>query len=379
MIDFFIIKMIRLTVFLFLFSSIDLYAQQNMLAVNLNKKIFRYGDTIFLDIEYHKQNLNAASVFLVMINEQGHTWNFRWPLLKGEANVSLVINEDMATGKYQLYFAARDHFFRLKGEVKKPAGLKELKATLLAGSGDGIVSLLPVSPSGKFELNNLLFENEARILFSSKNIANDDLDISIITALDSSFHPAAILVKECWLEIKNNNPTVFFNTDSLFSDAYSLLPAVILYGDENAAEERLNKRYASGMFRDAREKIILVKNDPDARNVYSLLRYIRRKIPGLNILNRGTENLVSWRNEDVIFYLDEMKISVAEINSISIDDVVMIKAFPPPFFGNTAGRGGAIVIYTDRGENANRQARHNFTIQGYSPMFIQLPVIGSAY
>ncbi|MEO6406360.1 MAG: hypothetical protein ABIY51_14150 [Ferruginibacter sp.] len=357
----------------------QIQAQDNILSVDLSNGHPAPGDTLWAEINYTVNNklIPAASAFLVMINDKGYVWNMRWPLLKGNAQPGIILPKGMAAGNYQMYFAARDNFFKLKGQVKKPAGIKQLHATLLAGSGDGIVSNIPVSAKGDFVYNNLLFEDEARLLFSAK-LNPEDLDIVIKTELDSAFLPSARVMKEFYIGEKTNRPVLQFNLDSLFMDAYSLLPAVILSSSKATSAEKINKRYTSPMFNDINEKIIVVREDENARYSNSLLQYIKRKIPGLQS-RRGFDGqeIFSWRSDMVLFYMDEMKVDASTFYSIPIEDVILIKAFPSPFFGNTGGTGAAIVVYTDRGD-IKGQSKHNFTIKGYTAMLIGITANGSA-
>ncbi len=350
------------------------------MSVELGKTNPQHGDTLWININYHVNNkpIPTASVFLVMINDKGQVWNMRWPVLNGKSNPGLIIPREMPEGNYQAYFAARDNFFKLNGQVISPPGLKQLQATLIAGSGDGIVTNLPLSPKGNFEYNNLLFEDVARLLFSHPKTKPENLDITIKTDLDSAFLPTARVIKEFYVGTKSSRPVTKHNLDSLFKHSYSLLPTVIVSSNKLSATESLNKKYASGLFNDINSKTIIISEDKTAGS-YNLLQYIQRTVPGIIIRNlNAVDPLVIWRNERVIFYLDEIRVDVSTANAVSLDNIAMIKAFPPPFYGNMGASGGAITIYTER-SGTIQEARHNFTIQGYTPMLIVLSAMGSAF
>jgi hypothetical protein len=364
----------------FILPCLNVFAQGNSLSVQLSNTHPHQGDTIWININYQVNNkpIPTASVFMVLVNDKGQIWNMRWPVLNGIANPGLIIPKEMSAGNYQAYFAARDNFFKLSGQVKSPIGLKQLTATLIAGSGDGIVTNLPLSAEGNFEYNNLLFEDQARLLFSHPKTKPDDLDINIKTELDSAFLPTARIMKEFFIGTKSSKRVAMQNLDSLFEHNYSLLPTVIVSSNKSSAAESLNKKYATGLFNDINAKTIIISEDKTAGN-FSLLQYIQRTVPGIIIRNPyAPEPRVIWRNERVTFYLDELKVDASTANTVSLNDIIMIKAFSPPFYGNMGASGGAIAVYTKR-SGTNQEARHNFTIQGYTPMLTELSATGSAF
>ena len=57
-----------------------------------------------------------------------------------------------------------------------------------------------------------------------------------------------------------------------------------------------------------------------------------------------------------------------EAEMIPLTDIAIIKVYPPPFFGNTGGAGGAIAIYTKRGGFTNDNYKNAFKVKGYTPL-----------
>ncbi|MCX6208840.1 MAG: hypothetical protein NTZ59_04905, partial [Bacteroidetes bacterium] len=74
---------------------------------------------------------------------------------------------------------------------------------------------------------------------------------------------------------------------------------------------------------------------------------------GLNINNNGGDVNVTWRGSNTSFFLDEMNIDAETAGTINMNEVAYIKIFRPPFYGGSGGgAGGAIAIYTRKGNDA---------------------------
>jgi hypothetical protein len=60
--------------------------------------------------------------------------------------------------------------------------------------------------------------------------------------------------------------------------------------------------------------------------------------------------------------------SAQQVANIPMTDIAIVKAFPPPFLGAPGG-GGAIAIYTRRGDEASYlpEGRQVFKVRGYTP------------
>jgi hypothetical protein len=69
------------------------------------------------------------------------------------------------------------------------------------------------------------------------------------------------------------------------------------------------------------------------------------------------------------FYIDEIPVDIQEITGVNPAEIAMIKVYPPPFFSSSKGDGGAIAIYTRRGEYVKQtepKMKWLFKVQGYA-------------
>ena len=103
-----------------------------------------------------------------------------------------------------------------------------------------------------------------------------------------------------------------------------------------------------------------------------VLQIVRMQTAGIII--SGIAPSVVWRGQPVTFYLDEMKVGVREIEATPVPDIAIIKVYPPPFFGNVGGLGGAIAVYTKRGGFTDDNYKNAFKVKGYTPLISEFSV-----
>ncbi|HUR12122.1 MAG TPA: hypothetical protein VM012_12165, partial [Flavitalea sp.] len=108
-------------------------------------------------------------------------------------------------------------------------------------------------------------------------------------------------------------------------------------------------------------------NDGNTFGYSSVFNYLQGKVAGLQI-NNSNPPVISWRGGTPTVYLDEMRTEPDMIQNIPVGDVAYIKVFRPPFAVMGDG-GGAIVIYTKKGNDAassTRKGLNSNVISGYS-------------
>lgn len=122
-------------------------------------------------------------------------------------------------------------------------------------------------------------------------------------------------------------------------------------------EEKLDEAYTSGLFSGGEAATFDVLDDKSAAITANLLSYLTGRVPGMSIINRNELNggsSVTYRGLTPVFFLNENKIDITQVNTINMSDVAYIKVFRPPFIGSFAGggEGGAVAIYTKKGVDA---------------------------
>ena len=105
-----------------------------------------------------------------------------------------------------------------------------------------------------------------------------------------------------------------------------------------------------------------------AMNIFS---YLQGRVAGLQITNQGNNTSLSWRGGTPQVYIDEIPTDVSMIQNIPVTDIAYVKVFRPPFMGGMGGAGGAIVIYTRRGDDVKQEEGRGVdktTIAGYTAL-----------
>jgi len=115
---------------------------------------------------------------------------------------------------------------------------------------------------------------------------------------------------------------------------------------------------------------LVTEGDIRAASAETVLQYLQGQVAGLQVSTIGDGSL-SWRGSNTDVYLDETKTDLQMIQSISMNDVAMVKIFRPPFFGSGGGgTGGAVAVYTKKGvdaaRNTNVKGLNTAILLGYS-------------
>jgi hypothetical protein len=141
--------------------------------------------------------------------------------------------------------------------------------------------------------------------------------------------------------------------------ALILLISVIASGQRRitqpkSVEEILNEEYCTGMFKTIEGTYFDMLNDRNAISASSylnILDWLQGRVAGLQVHTGQSNVRIPYiRNSRAGIYVDEMLVSPSFLNMLSVSDIAMIKIIKGPFAGGFGGPGGAVAIYTIRGE-----------------------------
>ena len=351
-------------------------AQNNELNVSLNKTSFKPGNNIYIKASQQVKKGAMATLFLIAEHEEGMVWEMRWPMINGVCEPDLRIPDSLPQGRYRFHFSVLQNLFTVFGKVKSPKGIDMLQSTLLTAKGDIYDSETPVNADGSFTYKNVLFQDEATIIFDvDGRKKNNELNIEISTILDSSLTPGrgkSIDVFIGTMEAPTNLPPfVSISIDS--NSTTQVLEAVTVVSKPVNRGELFNKNYSNGMFKDMNERVINLLDDPMLNNALTVLQIVRMKNAGFSFTN-GIDPVARWRGATVSFYVDEMRLSAADVEIIPISNIAIIKVYPPHFAGNIGGFGGAVAVYTRRGGIDNENYKNAFKVKGYTALSSVFPV-----
>jgi hypothetical protein len=151
-----------------------------------------------------------------------------------------------------------------------------------------------------------------------------------------------------------------------------VLQEVIVKGKVKTNLEKLDEKYASGLFSGGDSHNFDVANDPFAASSFTVYQYLQGKVAGLQITTGGGEPQISWRGSTPVFFLDEIPADPGLVSTINMTDVAYIKVFSPGSSGVIANSGGgAISIYTKKGSDVTKTKGKGLDyvqLAGYTPV-----------
>ena len=151
-----------------------------------------------------------------------------------------------------------------------------------------------------------------------------------------------------------------------------IMETVTVTAKTKSTVQILDDKYASGLFKSADSYNFDLVNDQMSNAYPSIFYYLSSKVAGLQINPSSTPPTLQWRGSTPQLFLDEVATDADMVSGIPVTDVAYIKVFRPPFIGATGGgAGGAIAIYTRRGndiQNKPGQGLTSSTIAGYTPV-----------
>lgn len=143
---------------------------------------------------------------------------------------------------------------------------------------------------------------------------------------------------------------------ALFTIGFISIAQVRVSRYPKSQKEILNDQYASGMFKTTEGTIIDVENE-NVQAYFNILDWLEGRVAGLQVfVSRNGTRVPVIRGSVASIYVDEMRLDAGFLNSLSVNDIAMIKVIKGPFAGAIGnGGGGVIAIYTFRGEDEEEE------------------------
>ena len=242
---------------------------------------------------------------------------------------------------------------------------------------------LSVDKDGTFKQPGIMFYDTIRVFYQltgSKRIT-DRVEIRFQTGLLSPLsknYNSLTLSPFLWnYDIKDT--TLLASNRMFYKEkeridrklAEHLLEEVTVKSKVKKAVDILDEKYATGLFAGGDSRQFDLTNDPFAASSTSVFQYLQGRVAGLQITDNGADVSLSWRGSTPELILDEIPTTIDVVRTLSMNDIAYVKVFPPPFFGaNGGGAGGAIAIYTRKGDDVKLTPGEGLNFQqvpGYTP------------
>ena len=135
---------------------------------------------------------------------------------------------------------------------------------------------------------------------------------------------------------------------ALFTTTLAMM-AQTRVSNPKSPKELLNDRYASSLFKNAEGTVFDIENE-NVQSYFNILDWLQGRVAGLQIyVSRSGVRVPVIRGSVATIFVDEMRMDASYLNSLSVNDIGMIKVIKGPFVGAIGnGGGGTIAIYTIR-------------------------------
>lgn len=237
-----------------------------------------------------------------------------------------------------------------------------------------IISSGVSNKEGYFRSENLHFHDSATLYYKATDSSHKGrlVDLSFLPPLNedsvpvlpvpirSTPAPAAGLDNYLTLAQERNQVQTMINNRMV------QLKEVSITADKVSKEKKLNDAYAHGAFKSSDGRILDLTGQP--LPFINVFQYLQGKIAGLLIEGDITSPTITWRGDTPGLYLNEFPSTTMDIANLMIDDIAMVKVFPPPFMGALGGAGGGIAIYTKTGSatSSNIRGYESTRVMGFS-------------
>jgi hypothetical protein len=325
----------------------------------------------------NKSDSVAGHLDLVMMT---HGWRrFKWDLL--------------TNGKLPVIKTPEQNYLSLKVEVLgvDPYKInKDESLNVILSRKDSSTQMLSVPHlSGlKFGITGLVFYDTARAFyqFNVNRKLSNEAAVTFNTGLLKGAKMAKPLTQsfEGWTA----EDSVFLRRNRFITEELArvkpitdqkvkTLESVTVRGRVKTDAEKLDEKYASGMFSGGDAYTFDLINDPYAVSMMDIFQYLQGKVAGLQIVTGngpGGAPSLSWRGSSPSLYLNEMQVDASQLQSTPVSDVAMVKVFRPGSgVGFGGGAGGVIAVYTKKGgdekrSDANFKGLDRALLTGYSPV-----------
>jgi len=280
------------------------------------------------------------------------------------------------------------NYLTLNGKItglQNPKSYEGIKLNFILKTRDSSNDFLsaPLNNKGELSLDGLIFYGFGKLSFQPHlaRLSFDPSQLYINNGLYISPNQA-LINPEARYFTRITDPVVYQKYSQNASQQQAVnysrsnstvnLKEVVVKEKAVSNAEKLDKKYATGIFSSSDARSFDVSNDPFAQGALNVFQYLQSRVPGLTISNTGGTSTptLSWRGATPTLYLDGSKTDADLLTSINMNNIAYVKVFDPGSSGilSTSG-GGAIAIFTKRGGDDKElyPGMVSLNLSGYSP------------
>jgi hypothetical protein len=339
------------------------------------------GDSLWITVSINAYTKPSSLMFVASLENTQAKDTFFLPVIDSVSYYCFIyplsIRENCLL---QAYFSPG--IFKIAGIVNDHKRSSGIKAILITDNARVYNKEIAIKADSRFELPSLVFEKQASLVLNYTNDnkwkTHPDVAISVSPALKDFTE----LVFSSEIKRVNGQNAEQPGKKNIINDSlengvkadpkYKDLKGVQVAATRKKNIEKFDDEYSTGLFKDPSERVIDCIDDNSILSYPNCINYLQIQVPGLNIsTSQFGDMIVKWRGHEMkAFYIDEIPVDLEQLVGVNTADIAMLKVYPPPFFGSSSGDGGAIALYTRRGEYGSPGSKTNkwlFTIKGYAP------------
>lgn len=257
---------------------------------------------------------------------------------------------------------------RLDGSNKGYAD-KPLLALINAEGLKNNAQFFTTDKNGGFSIDSLLFFGNARIfILDIRGKKSRYIDVKMTS--DSLGKPYPVLLQQ---PVEFPDTADLDNVKKLAADYADLsaakgllLEEVTLTVKKKTPTEILDDNYARGQFSGQSGKIYDLVNTEEFIPDGNVFDYLIPRVPGLNVTVDGFEYMVYYRQGPTVsslgsipmtVYLNEIETDPTVVATIPATEIAMVKVYSTFAAASGAGAGGALAIYTRKGNDVKSSTR----------------------
>lgn len=346
---------------------------------------------------------HILSAMLLSSNVKDYIYNPAWYFENTDTKTKSALDLVMLTSGWRGYnwdqimynrLPALSHFdeeyISVRGTAYNAFNKQKLKnatlfGTVTVGDSTGNFLSIPVDENGNFEMKGLVFSDTAKITFQNTDKKNKATNLVLSTSPISAYYtytpgfqnskpiniPPAVEQS-----IKNNYLAILRDNEKKILMLEDVRIAAI---HAKSKMQKLEDKYISnGVFGGSARTTLDFINDPPRNTGINILDYLKGRLPGVDITGSVGTYYVQYRSARSLFggniemavFLDEVQVPTNQVSTIRVADVAMVKVLGTGSAVMT-GSGGALVIYTRKGEDRILTANNflqTIKIEGYSPI-----------
>lgn len=252
-------------------------------------------------------------------------------------------------------------YINLKGRVmiegsKRPLADKDIIVMMRAEDTslrkNGTPRFIHTDSSGYFNIDSIIFYDKMKILFS--DVRGKKSKYITVKLQGDSLNRKYPIPPLTTLPFDSNttiNTAKMMSAYNDYSKAAGLtLENITVKARQKTEQEKLDEQYASGLFAGGiNSRTLDLRNENFSGSIF---QYLQGRIAGLMVSGAPGNYVLSFRGGglgggNVSLFLDEMPVDASMIESISVNQIAMVKLLPNTVA--TPGGGTALAIYMKKG------------------------------